>query len=29
MTVEEALKSLDRDVNRILEKRRWMLRIND
>ncbi len=26
MTVDEALKSLDADVNRILEKRRWLLK---
>ena len=25
MTTDEALKSLDKDANRILEKRRWML----
>ncbi len=26
MTVEEALKAMDKDVNKILEKRRWLLR---
>ena len=27
MTVEESLTALDRDVDRILEKRRWMLNV--
>ncbi len=28
MTIDEALQRLDKDVNRILEKRRWMIRKN-
>ncbi|MCC6254316.1 MAG: extracellular solute-binding protein, partial [Ignavibacteriaceae bacterium] len=28
MTVDEALKNLDKDVNRILEKRRWLVEQN-
>jgi multiple sugar transport system substrate-binding protein len=29
MTVDEAMKAMDQDVNKILEKRRWMLERNN